>query len=829
MPKVIQKDTVTLTIDGNSVTVPKGTMAVDAAKTVGVDIPVFCYHEKLGPFGCCRMCLVEVEKMPKLVTACTLAVGPDMVIKTDTPKVVKGREGVLEFTLLNHPLDCPVCDKGGECPLQDNTFDHGPSLTRQNFDRFNREKAVPLSPVITIDRERCIACQRCTRYSDIIEKETALVMLNRGFKNRVSTFCDRDYDTKFSGNVVDICPVGALTNTTYRFKSRNWDLENSESLCAHCGCNCNIVIGTRLNRFMRVQARSDENARANDFVNDGWICDKGRFGYEFVESKNRVGQSRDNKGNKLSAQEASSLVAESLKKIVDEHGPNSVGFIGSPYGTNEELYLYQKLFRMGLGTNNIDHKIYADSPGLPVDHYDMEDIETSDLVLMIASDPSEELPILDLRLKKATGMYNVKVASLNDQSTALDKFCAISLKYDVGTDAEVITALTNYMTKKQVKNFDKNTGIPLPQFKELVEELKSSKKVCVIYNPSALTGNSVHLLKELLTAIKGLPDTECGAIPSAPGTNAVGAMDLGILPDCYPGGVSMTDSQNIQKQWGENAPVETGASALEMIQKAASGELKGLVIYRSNPVVDFPGGKATQSALEKLDFLAVHDMLETETTRLGHVVIASNGPGYDEGTTTNIGGRVQWRRRGIETRDNPPDWSIIAGMISALDESAPTYKDSFGVTDEISKAVPGYENINKKAIKEFGLNRGSVEFKPMGQQDSAANGKPDNGQLKLKVAHYLFAHDKILDASSAMAHQFKPSTVYLNEEDAKSLNINNEDEVKIATGSGEMTAQVIISNRCNPGGVVIPRVSDEQGLADLISADEQVTLVTIKK
>ena len=273
---------VTLTINGKTATVPKGTVVVDAAKTVGIEIPVFCYHEKLGPFGCCRMCLVEVEKMPKMMTACTLTVAPDMVVKTESEKAAKAQKGVLEFTLLNHPLDCPVCDKGGECPLQDNTFKFGPDTTRIEYDRANQDKATPLSPVITIDRERCIACQRCTRYSDIIEKEQALVMLNRGFQNEVATFNDTPYDTRFSGNVIDICPVGALTNTVFRFQARSWDLDNAKTLCGHCGCNCNMTIGSRLNEIKRVVTRP------NDAVDDGWICDKARFGYEFTKSDNRI-------------------------------------------------------------------------------------------------------------------------------------------------------------------------------------------------------------------------------------------------------------------------------------------------------------------------------------------------------------------------------------------------------------------------------------------------------------------------------------------------------------------------------------------------------------
>ncbi len=829
MPKKTQTETVTLTIDGKTVTVPKGTVAVDAAKTVGIDIPVFCYHEKLGPFGCCRMCLVEVEKMPKLATACTLAVGQDMVINTESQKATKGRQGVLEFTLLNHPLDCPVCDKGGECPLQDNTFAHGPDLTRTEFTRYNRDKAVPLSPVVTIDRERCIACQRCTRYSDIVEQETALVMVNRGFQNRVQTFQDRPYETRFSGNVVDICPVGALTNTTYRFKSRIWDLDNAETLCAHCGVNCNIVVGARMNEFMRVQAKSGENSQANDAVDDGWICDKGRFGYGFVESANRILNCRNDKGEALEANDALGQAATQLKKISDEHGPKSVGFIGSPYGTNEELYLYQKLFRQQLKTNNIDFKTYKQAPGLPVDHYDVGDIETSDLVLLIASDPTEEAPVLDLRIKKSVSFFDVKLAVLNDQKTDMDKPAALSLRYNVGSEAETLSALIDALNDKKVRGLEKSAGIAPKLIKELAATIQGSEKVCVIYNPAALNGVASDTILELLQTIGGLPDKQCGAIPVAPGTNAVGALDMGAHPNFYPGGLALSEAEKIKSLWGDESPLQPGFSALEMIEKAAAGELKALVVFRANPVVDFPGGSAVMEALKNLDYLVVHDMLETETTQLANLVLASNGPGYDDGTTTNIGGRVQFRKRSLVREDHPPDWMIISRMIRSLDPEAPSYKNSFDATDEISKNVPGYEAINKKSVKGMGLPRKGFACSEVQGNGAPAAEKPENGALRLRVTNYLFAHDKILDASSPLAHQFKSSTVYLNAEDAKALGIETGGEVKVVSGDVAIDAVAEVSDRCNPGAALMPRVSDEQGLMALVKDPDAATWVQVKK
>ena len=826
-----EDNSINITINDQPVSVPKGTLVVEAAKKIGIEIPVFCYHEKLGPFGCCRMCLVEVEKMPKLTTACTQTVMPDMVVKTESPKVVKAQQGVLEFTLLNHPLDCPVCDKGGECPLQDNTFKFGPGTTRMEFDRANQDKATPLSPVITIDRERCIACQRCTRYSDIIEQEQALVMLNRGFNNEVNTFNDEPYTTKYSGNVIDICPVGALTNTEFRFKARTWDLDNSATLCAHCGCNCNMILASRTNKFMRIETRP------NDLVDDGWICDKARFGYDFIESDNRIVEAAslvDGERKAVNTFDAAMQAAESLKKMVDEHGPESIGFIGSPFGTNEELYLYHKLFRLELRTNNLDHKTYLDTPGLPVDHYDFLNIETANLVLLIGSDSAEELPILDLRIKKAVTRKGVKLAILNDQKTDLDKIADLSLKYDVGSDGIALAALANSLaTELGIPAVEGNssdeslTGIAGNQMKKMSELVRTALKVCVVYNPASLTGSSVFMLKHLLGVINKIPTMECGAIPAAPFTNSMGAMDMGILPDYYPGGISSSDSDKVRQLWGDDSSLQAkGLSALEMIDKAESGELKALLVYRNNPVLDFPDGKRVESALKKLSLLVVHDMIETETSLLANIVLPSNGPGYDEGTTTNIGGRVQYRKRGLNT-NNPPDWKIISKMINSLSEKPIEYPTSFSVTEELSQTVPGYNEISKKSIKKEGKTREKIEYTNGSIPELQKIDSSEKG-LKLRVAAQFFAKDKILDASSPLAHNFLSSTLCLHESDALKLDLSNGDQAVLTANGVDVEATVEVSNRCNPGAVVVPRVSDDQGLLRLARSGS-VSWVEVKK
>ena len=302
---------------------------------------------------------------------------------------------------------------------------------------------------------------------------------------------------------------------------------------------------------------------------------------------------------------------------------------------------------------------------------------------------------------------------------------------------------------------------------------------------------------------------------------------MGVLPDFLPGGIPVTDSDKVREIWGDTLPLGTqGLSAMEMISKAESGELKALLIHRGNPVVDFPGGKRVEDALKKISLLVVHDMMETETSALANIVLPSNGPGYDEGTTTNIGGRVQYRRRGLNTK-NPPDWKIISKMINSLSGEPIEYLTSFSVTEELSKKVVGYGEITKKAIKKEGKIRQTVASvnRPVQQLEKIAS----SGQgLKLRISTLLFSRDKILDSSSALAHHFLPSTAHLHEDDAVRLGLSNGDEALLIANGVEVEAIVEVSNRCNPGAIVVPKVADDQGLLGLVGS-EPVSWVEVKK
>ncbi len=273
---------ITVTIDGQTVSVPPGTVILEAARSIGIEIPSLCYYAKLSKLGACRLCLVEVERMRGLQTACTTVVRPEMVVRTNTPEIIKARRGVLEFLLTNHPLDCPVCDKGGECELQELAFGYGPGESRYVEERRHKRKAVPLGPTIIMDEERCVLCRRCVRYLKEWADEPALDYMKRGCQTYVGTFEDTPLKGKFVGNVVDICPVGALTSRTSRFAARAWEYENTPSVCVQCGVGCNVTLGVKTDTLHRV------TARLNPAVNDEWLCDRGRFAIDFVHGKNRL-------------------------------------------------------------------------------------------------------------------------------------------------------------------------------------------------------------------------------------------------------------------------------------------------------------------------------------------------------------------------------------------------------------------------------------------------------------------------------------------------------------------------------------------------------------
>jgi NADH dehydrogenase/NADH:ubiquinone oxidoreductase subunit G len=401
---------VNLTIDGHKVTVPAGTLVVEAAKTVGIEIPVFCYHHKLDTVGACRMCLVEMAPgPPRPQTACTTPVAEGMVIKTHTAMAVQARADILEFELANHPLDCPVCDKGGECPLQDFTFRHGYPISRIDGPRLHFKKPIPLSPNIALDRERCVLCYRCTRYYDEIAWEQELTAGQRGVESYITSQFDQPLTSVFSGNIIDLCPVGALTSRVWRFESRPWDMSHTASVCSKCAVGCNVTMWQRRGKLVRITSRE------NDDIDDGWICDRGRFDYTDVNDPNRLRTPLVN-GERATWNVALSTLAAGIRDKGAKLG------ISLPQDiTNEEAFLFRKLLDGPLQGARVKMHGRTALPAPAGEPLKIKEIDDAKVVIVVASDLENDLPVIDLRVKKAVSKRGAKLIVVHPESVDFDR------------------------------------------------------------------------------------------------------------------------------------------------------------------------------------------------------------------------------------------------------------------------------------------------------------------------------------------------------------------------------------------------------------------------
>ena len=422
---------VNITIDGVPVTVPKGTLLVEAAKTIRQQIPIYCYHTKLGPAGLCRICLVEIEGMPKLQIACNTAATDGMAIRTAGERVEAARAMVLELFLVNHPLDCPICDKGGECDLQDYAMAYARGTSDVADPKLAKPKAVDLGPTIVLDEERCIVCQRCVRFDDIIADERQLVVKDRGVRDIIATATGVEYRHNFTGNVTELCPVGALTSRTYRFKSRPWDLNRTQTTCTQCAVGCQQFADVRHGTLLRTMSVED------DTISDGWLCDRGRYNIGFYDSPDRITQPlyrKDGSFVQIGWDDAYILWSNAIRQAIAERGPASVGAIGGGRLTNEEAFVLQHVFRSA-GVTNLDWRAGWQRQATPGAHgAPFGRIDDAEVIVMVGQSPRERAPVLWLRVRKAA-LRGAKIvhaggAINREAGVAIDDASRVALIWD---------------------------------------------------------------------------------------------------------------------------------------------------------------------------------------------------------------------------------------------------------------------------------------------------------------------------------------------------------------------------------------------------------------
>jgi NADH-quinone oxidoreductase subunit G len=707
-------NTVKITIDDSQYEVPAGMNLVDAAKTLGTDIPVFCYHPKLGHDGNCRMCLVELatpRKNPKsgemelawfptLQTACTQRTSDGMTIRTLSDTVTTGRKEILEFLLSSHPLDCPICDKGGECPLQNLTMQHGPGTSRMYWDeKMHLGKHVPLGELIYLDQERCIQCARCIRFEDQIADDHVLDFDFRGRNVRIFTSSEPGFDSIFSGNTTDICPVGALTTADFRFNARPWEMEQVPTVCSHCPVGCNASFDTRTDR--EAEGRTTIKRvmpRQNEQVNEIWMCDKGRFAHHYMEHADRLTTPLLRKGGRLveaTWEEALSRVASNLKPV----GPDVAAIAGGRL-SNEDYYAIQKLVR-GQGSHHL--AVYPDvAPGGEFAAWygvgmgtNLLEVGQGDAVVVVASDLHEEAPVWWLRVKAAAQDRGAALIVINGRETRLDKYASHSLRYAYGEETALLNAMLGAIKPLkgvQVDGLDdaiKNAKASKAskEAKAAAEALAGANNVVMFVGAEGLDAPGADELAQsaanllLATGHVGRPNN--GLIIVWPSANGQGASDMGFRPDYLPG----------------YQPVDKPGMGYDAILAAlGKGKLKAVYIAGADPVFEDPA--AERALNDSKAFIIVQDMFLSATAMLADVVLPAQSIAEREGTYTNGERRVQRFYPALEPiGDSIADWEIAQTIGQQLGLGEPAVSAA-ALMIEIAAAAPQYAGMTYQKLAE---------------------------------------------------------------------------------------------------------------------------------
>ncbi|HEX5540058.1 MAG TPA: NADH-quinone oxidoreductase subunit G [Micromonospora sp.] len=770
-------DTVTLTIDGVEVTAPKGALLIRVAEQLGIEIPRFCDHPLLAPAGACRQCLVEVEGQRKPVASCTQTVADGMVVKTQltSPVAKKAQTGIMELLLINHPLDCPMCDKGGECPLQNQAMSTGRTDTRFHEHKREYPKPINISTQVLLDRERCVLCQRCTRFSDEIAGDKFIDLMNRSSAEEINVYRDEVYggeeddagdepfNSYFSGNTVQICPVGALTGTQYRFRARPFDLVSSPSVCEHCSAGCAQRTDHRRNKVLRRLAGDDPA------VNEEWNCDKGRWGFQYATAFDRLINPlvRDSKTGELreaSWSEAFAVAAEGLRKARDSAG---VGVLTGGRLTVEDAYAYAKFARVALGTNDIDFRARPVSPEeadflassvVGVTDVTYADIERAPNVVIAGLEPEEECPILFLRLRKAHLQHGLKVFALAPfASRGLEKLGAKVAKVVPGEEANVLA--------------DNPT---------VAEALAADGAILIVGERLATVPGGFSAA----AAVARRTGAKLVWVPRRAGDR--GAVDAGCLPNLLPGGRLVNDPAaraELAGAWDLEPgiiPSQVGRDTNQIIAAAAAGELGALVVAGVDPA-DLADPRLAEEALEKVPFLVSLEVLNSAVSRRADVVLPV-APVVEK-----AGSFVDWEGR-LRTFDAVLRSSAMNdGRV--LDALAAQLGVSLGASDVSS------------VRRELGALPATAAQRP--EPPTVAADVPPalgDGEAVLATWHQLIDLSTLIEGDEYLGGTARPPVVRIGKGTAATLGVADGEAVTVGTDRGAVTLPAAITDM--PDGVV---------------------------
>ncbi len=794
-------ETVTFTVDGVQVSTAAGTLLITACEDAGVYIPRFCHHERMNPVGMCRMCLVEVDvgRGPLLQPACMIAATDGMVVHSESEVTKKAQDGVLEFLLINHPLDCPVCDKGGECPLQDQTMAYGPGESRFVEEKRHFAKPIPVNSNVLLDRERCILCDRCTRFADEVVGDPLIHFMDRGSQSQVNTFPDHPFASYFSGNTVQICPVGALTAEPYRFKARPWDLEEVVSTYPNA-MGDRIVVQSSRDQVLRFQGLDSEA------VNWSWLTDKERFSFEAFQSDQRLadplvrgsGLNRpDPDGDELVASTWSRALG-SVADAVAASDPGRVGLIGGARLTNEAQYAWTKLLKGVIGTDNVDALLGDELPahallGLPRATI-AEACRPGGTIVLAGPDPKEQLGTLYIRLRHAVVEDGARLIELTPAATGLSNIAAARLHARPGEAGAVARALVSGEVSGDVGGV---AGVDIEAAHRLLEG-----PVTVVLGRTSLAESPAATL-EVAEAFRGIDDARF--LLAVRRGNTMGALDMGMHPGLLPGRTTLESGRTAFAAVWPRVPDSTGLDTGAMLAAAAAGELDVLFLLGADPVADTADPELARAALEATPTVVAVDLFLTESARSAQVVLPAAGFTESTGSHTNLEGRISPVRQKV----TPPgtaraDWTIAAELAAHLGadlgiespaDAWPELGPLSAVHHDVDAARIEAEDdgvlVTAAGRVSFEAPEAHVELAPL-----------DAYALRLVASRRMYDQGTLVQQSPHLAGLAEPASLRVNPYDFDRVGVASGEPVRVTSAAGSLDVG-IVADQAVPRGVAV--------------------------